>query len=419
MDIEKIEARRTKKLTSEEWENFTNIIDDTRWLFQPDTSTLRRQREKGTKLNKRRVSDVGTSMLNDYAAGVLSESITSGERWFEFHDSKKEPDIVEMLDGITKKTYDAINASNFNGEMYRDQISAGCDGTSCFYAERIDGKVVYQQVPYGSFVFEQDFQGRPNTVWIEKTTTVGALVDNFGIENVSTKTSDDYEAHPDKEIKIIMYCAPRTERDTSKNDKANKPYQFVTYEKDEKHMLDEGGTDAQKFLIYRVKRVNNETLGRGPCINTVCTMAAVERASKDMQRAMRAGFVPLLGVPASLGQNGFRFVHTEESSMLVYNDTGFANPPQTMNPNINADFGQAFLEWMITQMRQLFFLDYFNPLQNRRNMTLGEAKERVSKAQQMVDQIVGPFKEERLDPVLQWTFILVGEGGEFAVWGSW
>ena len=52
-------------------------------------------------------------------------------------------------------------------------------------------------------------------------------------------------------------------------------------------------------------------------------------------------------------------------------------------------------------------------------MTLGEAKERVSKAQQMVDQIIGPFKEERLNPILQWTMVLLGESGAFSEYGSW
>ncbi|GAG86218.1 unnamed protein product, partial [marine sediment metagenome] len=109
--IKKIEKRRESVMHSEEWENFTTLIDDIRWLYNPDNATLRKQVEKGAKLNKRRVSDVGISMVNDYASGVLSESITSGESWFEYVDRKKDKATVEMLDEISKITYDRINYS--------------------------------------------------------------------------------------------------------------------------------------------------------------------------------------------------------------------------------------------------------------------------------------------------------------------
>jgi hypothetical protein len=199
----------------------------------------------------------------------------------------------------------------------------------------------------------------------------------------------------------------------------NKPYELLTYEVGEKHLLDEGGTDLQKFMVYRVKRIANESLGRSPAIDTVCSMYAVERCAKDMQRGLRLSVVPVYAVGASMGQNGFRVIHQDDASIMVYNDTGIATPPQTLNPPVNVEFGQKYMEWMISQMRSLFFLDYFNPVMDKKNITATQTREIVSKSQQMVDQIVGPLKEERLDPLLQWTMILLGEAGEFAEWGSW
>lgn len=417
-DVKKCETRRKKVASGEEFENFTTLIDDTRWLFKPNASTLRRQTAKGTKLNSRRVSDVGISLVNDYASGVLSEMVTSGERWFEYYHPNPDRKQIALLDGVSKIMYDRMNESNFSSEVHRDQKSAACDGTALMYVERVNGKLNYVHVPFGNFWFVQDYRGRPDIVWVEKTTTVGALVGEFG-DNVSTKVKTEYEKSPDKEVRIIHYCAPREQRDYNKSDKMNKPYMFLTYEKETDNLLEEGGTDMQKFLVYRVKRSGNEVLGRGPAIDSVCTMYAVERCAKDMQRGIRLSGVPIFGVPASLGQNGFRWIHQDDASVLVYDDTGIAGPPQTMNPDIRLEFCQKYMEWQVGQMRNLFFLDYFNPLDNRRNMTLGEAKERVSKAQQMVDQIVGPLVEERFNPLLKWTLLLLGESGEFAEYGSW
>lgn len=417
--IKGVEKRREKINHSEEWENFTTIIDDIRWYFNPDNATLRRQVEKGAKLNKRRVNGAGALMLNDYASGVLSESITSGESWFEYKDRRKVPEDVKMFDDISKITYDRINVSNFNSEMHRDQKSAACDGTALMYVEYRRGRLNYIHVPYGSFWFVQNFEGRPDIVWVEQTTTAGALVGEFGINEVSDKCREKYEGDPDKEVKIIHYCAPRMNRDADRIDDLNKPYELITYEKDTSHQLRESGTDMQKFIVYRVKRAGNEVLGRGPAFDAICDMYGVERCSKDLQRGLRMGVMPVWAVAASMGTNGFKWINQENGSVMVYNDTGIAAPPQPINPPVHVEFGQKYLEWMITQMRGFFFLDYFNPLENRRNMTLGEAKERVTKAQQMVDQIVGPLREERLDPLLQWTMVLLGEAGEFLEYGSW
>lgn len=419
MDIKTIEQRRQKIATSEEWENFTTIINDVRWMFNPASAQLRGQSEKGAKLNQRRVSVVGSLYLDNYANGIVSETVTNGQPWFGAEDEFKIHNDAEMFVYISDKMRNRINHSNFYGQYYRDQKGAGMDGTSCFYVERINGRLNHVCVPFGSFWFVEDYRGRPDIVWVEKKTTAGALVKEFGKNVVSDKCLKKYESNPDEEVCIIHYCAPREERDMSKKDAQNKEYVLLTYEKDEKHELREGGTDMQKFMVYRVKRIMNESLGRGPCIETACAMSAIERASKDYERCARLAGVPILGIGASMGQNGFRWSNQENASLLIYNDTGISGPPQALNPRTNPEFIMQYIELNSEQMRRMFYLDYFNPVMDKKNITAYQTREIVGKAQQMVDQLVGPLIEERLDPYLKWVFILLGESGEFKEYGSW
>ena len=418
-DIKKIEDRRLKLDSGEEYTNFKTMVDNVRDFFLPEGGRLLTQVSPGTKLNKRRVSDLGISMLNDYSAGVISELVTSGQEWFGVEDSAEVLKEADFFTFVTAKMYAAIAGSNFYSEFYRDQKGAGCDGTSCFYVERINGDLNNVYVPFGCFQFAQDFRGVPDTVWVQKTATVSALVREYGENVVSKKCKLAYEKDPEEKIDIIYYCAPRDIRDATKTDILNKPYELLVYEKDEKTLLEEGGSDRQKFLIYRVKRVGNETLGRGPCIDTACSMAAVERSSKEFERAARLAGVPIFGIGASMGQNGFRWVNQENASMLIYNDTGIGGPPQTMNPTTNPEFILKYIELVTAQMRALFYLDYFNPVMNKKNITATQTREIVSKSQQMVDQLVGPLIQERLNPYLQWVFILLGEAGTFSKFGSW
>jgi len=418
MDIKKIEERRQSRENCEEYTNFKTMIDDVRDLFLPEGGRLRTQVSKGTKLNKRRVSDVGISMLNDYASGVISELVTSTEQWFGVEDNREIDEDKDMFAFISHKMWNAINGSNFHSEFYRDQKSAGCDGTACFCVERDGQDIVCQHIPFGSFEFVQNFKGRPDIVWVTKKTTAGALFGEFG-DNCSDKVKRSAENEPDKEVEIVYYCAPRKNRDSSKGDNKNKEYELITYEKDGAHLLNEGGVDFQKYMVYRVKRIGNETLGRGPCIESACSMAAIERASKEYERAARLAGVPIFGVGASMGQNGFRWIDQENASMLIYNDTGISGPPQTMNPEQNPDFMFKYMELVTGQMQKLFYLDYFNPVMDKKNITAYQTREIVGKAQQMVDQLVGPLIQERLNPFLQWVFVLLGESGAFSDFGKW
>jgi len=418
-EVKKVEQRREKRVNSEEQNNYDKLVDGSRKLFNPDISTLQRQVSKGTKLEKRRVSDIGISMNNDYASGILSETITSGEEWFELADRDKVQADADMFDGIGSIMFDRINHSNFNSEMHRDQKNAGSDGTACMHVERNGKKLHFHHTPFGKFWFVQNFEGRPDTVWVEKTVSVGALAGKFGKNKLSTASQAALDKNPDQEVVIMYYCAPRDKRDGEMVDVLNKPYTLLTYERDESHPLDEGGVDMQKFMVYRVKRTGEDTLGRGPCIDTVCSMNAVERTAKDFQRTARLMGKPIFGVAASMGQKGFRMVHNDDASFMVYDDTGIASPPQTMNPNVNPEPLMAYAQGVVAEMRQLFYLDYFNPVMDKKNITAYQTREIVSKSQQMVGQIIEPFCEERLDPLLRWVMVLLGEAGEFNKWGSW
>jgi hypothetical protein len=417
--IKKIEQRRNAIAGSDEWQNFTTTVDDVRWLFSPDSAQLRQQVVKGTKLNQRRVSVVGTLFLDNYANGIVSETVTHGSDWFGAEDEHKIDEDAEMFTDISKIMRNRINHSNFYSQFFKDQRGAGLDGTSCFYVERINGQLNHVCVPFGSFWFAQNYQGVPDIVWIERKTSAGALSRQFGEDKVSQKVRDAVKTNPEMEVCIIHYCGPRGERDTAKRDNKNKAYELLTYEKDSCYLLEEGGTDIQKFMVYRVKQILNESLGRGPCLDTASAMSAIERASKEYERCARLAGVPILGIGASMGQNGFRWSNQENASLLIYNDTGISGPPQALNPKSNPEFILQYIELQTDQMRRMFYLDYFNPVVDKKNITAYQTREIVGKAQQMVDQLTGPLIQERLDPYLRWVFLLLGEAGEFKKYGSW
>lgn len=417
--IQKIERRRAKVESSSEWTNFKSLIDTSRKYFSPDSAVLESQSNAGSKINKRRVSDIGIGFKNDFVSGVMSEMVTSGENWFEYYVDDAEKNDVDALASISKTTMNSIVYSNFISE-FNKFVDGGCtDGTACMYSERYFGeKRVYDcSVSFGNFWFIEDFYGRPDIVWVKKCTTAGGLVSKYGMDGVSEKVREVFKTDPDKEVDIIYYCAPRDKRDSSKKTKDNKAYEFITYEKDGAHPLEEGGTDYQVFTVHRSKRINNETLGRGPCIDTLCTMAAIERKEKDIQRADVMNTRPRLAIPASQGTKSFRFINNDDGSFLIYNDV-FGQPPQEFSSAAKLDMSFEILKWKAESMRSMFYLDYFNPLQDRKNMTLGETRERVSKSYQMVSQIVSGIEREGLDRLLQARFYILLDAGAFADVGT-
>lgn len=416
-DVEKVELSRQKIDSSEEWQNFTGLIDDARRLFNPNVATLRSQVAKGAVIKDRRISDLGISFRKDYTAGIMSEMITSGEQWFNLDaDDLKQEEFKELKrqSGIMR---DRMNAVNFVAETYKAVSSSCADGTVCEYVEQGMGdELRYCTVPFGSFWFKTNFYWKPDRVWIEKKISAGALVEKYGEEKVSEKCLSKFKENPEEEVSIIYYCAPRKKRDSEKRDVKNKAYEVLIYEKGESdpNLLEEGGADSQMFHVYRVGITGIERLGRGPCIDAMSTMNEIEQVLSDMRRSRRLKVVPTLALPASQGLNSYKWIHESACSYLVYNDSGLSGqPPQEIISPADINEGEEWIEWLTKLMRGLFFLDYFNPLQDRRNMTLGETRERVQKSQQMVDQITGPLEKELLTPILKRTYQLLGESGAF------
>jgi len=424
MDVQAIEKRRVKIDTSDEWQTFTTLIQSVRELFNPDAATLRIQAQKGAKLHKRRIADIGTLFKNDYTAGIVSEMITSGDQWFEYYVNDATQDEYDILGKLTELTMDSINHSNFVSEFALAVASSCEDGTVCQYSERYTGeeKIRDSAVPFGNFWFARDYYGEADTVWIKKTTTAGALVERFGLKNVSENCKNKFEENPDQDIDIICYCAKREERDALKKDIDNKKYVVLTYEMgDEAHLLEKGGSDYQKFAVYAVRRSRTESLGRGPCIDAVCTMAEIEEGMKAIRRAVTINTVPFLGVPASQGQNAYKIIDEKDAyfRILLYKDVGISgHPPHQIISQAKVEDGESWIKYLSDTMRQLFFLDYFNPLQDRRNMTASEMRERVQKSHQMVSQIVTPLENDLLNKLLQMRFYQLAEAGKFEDFGS-
>lgn len=420
-EISKIESRRNRIANSEEWQNFTGLIDESRRLFNPDAATLRRQVSNGQVIRDRRVSDLGISFLYDYTAGVLSEMMTSmmtsGEQWFVLDAADADDEEAVELKRQTAIIHAKLGASRFVAETGGAILASACDGTVCEYVETgFDGKLRFCKVPFGCFWFETDYHGASNRVWVEKKTTVGALADHYGEANISEQSAERLKNNPNEEISVIHYCGPRKTRNPAKKDPVNKPYELLIYEKSDSnpHQLQEGGTDSQMFHVYRVATTDTEILGRGPCINAISTMNEIEQVVRDMRNARRLKVVPTLALPASQGMNSYRWIHEESCSYLLYDNSGISGePPKQLISPADINEGEEWVEWLAKLMRSLFFLDYFNPLQERRNMTFGEAKERVQKSQQMVSRIVEPLEKELLTPLLKRTYELTGQSGAF------
>jgi hypothetical protein len=247
---------------------------------------------------------------------------------------------------------------------------------------------------------------------VEKETTAGALVGHYGKDGVSLNTLAESKKSPNTKVKIIYYCAPKKDRK-----KGERAFQHIIYEKGEKNRLESGESDYQVYSVYAVRRINNETYGRGPCITCLCGMAAIERKEKDIQRADAKNACPCFAIPASNGRKSFRWMHDQESSTMIYDDVN-GSPPIELTSGAKLDMAFEILKFKADGMRSMFFLDYFNPLQDRKNMTLGETRERVQKSHQMVSQIVSPLEEQLLTPVLQNRLDMLLDKGVFAEIGT-
>src|SRR5512144_2734180 len=193
-------------------------------------------RNKGWKRHNNIYDNTGTRALRTLAAGLMGGLTSPARPWFRLSTSDpalaKHYPVKLWLAQSTRIMLDVFQRSNTYRALHGMYEELGAFGTAaCVVAEDYNTVIHHYPLTAGEYCIATDWQGRVCTLYREFEKTVGELVKEFGLDNVSGTVESMYDSGSlDKWVTVVHAVEPRADRDPAKKDARNMPWKSVYYE---------------------------------------------------------------------------------------------------------------------------------------------------------------------------------------------
>lgn len=249
--------------------------------------------------------------------------------------------------------------------------------------------------------------------------TVGNVVDEFGIENVQTSVRKDYEQKNfDKPIDVCHLIQPNRQRDPRRADNRNMPYQSVYWQSGwpEQMALRVSGYNEMPVMVARWEVAGEAAWGDGAAINALGDAKQLQFEEKRYAQLLDKLAEPSYNVPTQLGSKARS---TPGAYNFVDPVSGVAGMTPVYVPNPAAlQFVTAKIQDLQQRIRQILLTDVFLMLSesDRRQVTAREVEEKHSEKLMLLGPMLERLSDELLDPMISRVFAIMLRDGMVPEW---
>ncbi len=388
-----------------------------RWLITPNMQS------RGSPINQHIIDNTGTFAARNLASGLLSGKSSPARPWFKLKigrlDSTQTTPVSLWLaecERLMRLVFQESNFYNSIAVLYYDLVVFGT-ATMLIY-EDFDNVINCINPCAGEYYVDLDGRYQPVILAREFTMTIGAVVNEFGIDNVSASVKTAYEL-PDgsgktREIIVAHLLEPNNDgRDlgvpktfafrevfwewggsTSPQSGSQMPPAF----------LRKKGYFEQPQVTVRWDLVSNDPYGRSPAMDGLGDQKQLQLESRRKAQAIDKMVNPplvadiqLKNQPASLLPGGMTYIqgmsnHSKPAISSIY-DTKF--PVSEITEDLNE---------CRERLRKVFFNDLFqtaSQFETRSNITAVEWDMRKSESMVMLGPVLERIDHEGLKVVIE------------------
>lgn len=400
-----------------------------KWIITPN------QMGRGSPINQHILDSTGVICGRNLAAGLVSGKSSPTRPWFRLRvgkiDSTQTSPISLWLAECERLLYLIFAESNFYNsiaQFYYDLVIFGTATLLCY--EDFDNVVRWYNPCAGEYYIDIDGKYRPTIFYREFTMTVGAVVDEFGIENVSDAVAQLYNdtggANRTRELIVAHAIEPNDDGNagrfgipdrwafrevywewggsTSPQGGSNQPPGF----------LRKRGYYESPAIICRWDLVSNDAYGRSPAMDALPDQKQIQLETKRKAQAIDkmvnpplVADVQLKNQPASLLPGGITYVNGYTSS----GKPGFSSVYDTKFPvaEITEDLNEAK-----ARISKTFFNDVLmtaSQFETRSNVTAMEWDMRKSESMVLLGPALERIDHEGLSKCIDRVFSVASRVG--------
>ncbi len=329
-------------------------------------------------------------------------------------------ELSEFYQRMTDRTVRAMDDPRANLSLALDEymIDQMIFGTSGIGVDNGDESLLLYK-PYGvkELFIDEGRNGKVNAVYICYEWTVGRVVDEYGIENVSPKVEQKFKADKTHEkVKILHVVKPRTEK-KAKRGKLAMPFMSVHMEYTNAFVMREDGFNEMPIAVGRFRKTTYEKYGRSPAMNALPDI----REANILREALIVGTEKALDMPIGVlddGMLGGGVIDTSAKAINVFNasgNIGGGSPVFDIGRPPDLRVAQARLQELAQSISQHFSIDRLIDFNNATQMTFGEAQIRDQLRTASLSSLFSRQISEVLTPLVERSVNILWRMGEFGV----
>ncbi len=393
------------------WQHWSEI---TQFVTPRQGRYFAQDRNKGQKRHNNIYDSTGTRALNILAAGLMGGLTSPARPWFRLATAdeqlNKQPAVKQWLNDTTNLMLTIFQKSNTYRALHNIYKELGAFGTgACIIAADYDNVIHLHPVTIGEYAVATNFQGRVDTIYREFQMTVGQIVREFGLENVSPGTKSMYERGSlDAWVTIIHAIEPRADRDPAMIDAKNMAWSDIYMELSAtgENFLRESGFERFPAVVPRWDVEGGDIYGNCPGQEALGDIKQLQHEQLRKSQAIDYMVNPPLQVPTSMKNRdverlpgGITFVDSASGGKAVQSAFDVQLNIQALLEDIQDVRGR---------INSAFYVDLFMMISQDNaattRMTATEVAERHEEKMLMLGPVLERLQDELLDPLIEVTF---------------
>ena len=377
-------------------------------------------RNRGDKRSNNILDNTAVFGVRTLAAGMMSGMTSPARPWFRLEIEDK--DLMESgavktwlheSEGVLRAIFGASNTYRSLHTMYEE---LGLFGTAASVVlPDFDNVIHHYPLTAGEYSLATSSKGVVDTCVREFQMTVGQMVEQFGLENVSDTVKNLYHNHQlEGWVDVVHMIEPRRGRDFTKKDSVNKRWASLYLEPGRENwdkFLSESGFDNFPVLAPRWVVTGNDIYGSSPGMECLGDVKQLQHQQLRKGQAIDYQVNPPLQVPTKYKEA----TRARLPGGVFYVDSMGAGQGvrSAFDVNLNLQHLMGDIQDVRERIRSSYYADLFLMLANdkRSGVTATEVAERHEEKLLALGPVLERLQNELLNPLIDIAFNYASTAG--------
>lgn len=343
------------------------------------------------------------------AAGLYSYMFPAESKAFMLEVD--DPDLAEneevkvWLDKVTNAIHKFLIKCNFRQAFFEFLKSLGCFGTGVMYVEKGKTMALNFINHYIAQIFiATNYEGVVDTVFRKYECTARQAAKEFKDPGPKVMEAAKDPKRMNEKFTFVHAVYQRDDFDPDKNDPLKYEWASVYVNVTEQHLVSESGYKNFPFMVTRFDKDASEDYGRSPMMKMLPDVKMINQMAKTQIK----GWDKMCDPPIILPDDGSIWPLATQPGGVIYKSPG-GDSPEWFEFKGNLQGMEEAIIRIREKIRSGFFLDLFDALIDRRNMTATEVMARVEQKIRLLTPIIGRLQSEFFNPLIHRILYILAE----------